>query len=195
MMRPALALGLVVLTVAALQAADVKIDVKVDKSATFKGPRTYVWLETPPYTTSTAPDVLRDERLEKEALDGPIRAAVDRELTARGWRPAAAGQEPDFKVVYYAIASVGVNASVLGSYYQYTTGWAPMIYGEGGIQTSGMSFVEKGTIVIDLIDRARNTAVWRGTASGTLDRTREQVKRLEVISDAITRLFRKLPTR
>ena len=194
-MRPvAISLTTAVLS-AAILGASVKVTIKFDRSATLTEPRTYTWLDSPPYLTDVAPDLLRDERLEKSALDGPIRAAVDRELTARRWRPVAHGDNPEFEVVYYVFITAGANASVLGSYYQYTTGWAPAVYAEGGLATTAMTVVEKGSLVVDLIDRERKTAVWRGTAVGTLERTREQSKRLEIIADAVKKLFRKFPPR
>ncbi len=184
-----------ILSVAIAAADGVKTNVKFDQKASLKGARTYTWLESPPYVTNAAPDIVKDERLEKEALDAPIRSAIDRALAERGWRPVAAANAPEFQVVYYGFMTAGADASVLGSFYQYTTGWGPAIYGEGGLPTTSYTIVEKGTLVIDIVDPARKTAVWRGTASGTMDRTREQSKRIEIITDAVNRLFKKFPPR
>jgi Domain of unknown function (DUF4136) len=190
-MKPiAIALSTALLNVALL-AASVKTDVKFDRSAKLDAPHTYTWLDSPEYVTNVAPDVLRDERLEKAALDAPIRDAIDRELSAHQWRRVGADQSPEFQVVYYVFLSTGAQASMLGDFYQYTTGW--QVYSDAGRPTSYVTVVEKGTLVVDLIDPARKSAVWRGTASGDLDRTRSQDKRVAIIADGIKRLFRKFP--
>jgi hypothetical protein len=195
MRRAATALAIAFSSAAVIGAASVKIAVKVDPRAAFKQSATYTWLESPEYITDVNPDLHRDERLEKAALDGPIRAAIDQAFSERGWRRVAADQSPDFQVVYYAFLSTSANASVLGSFYQYTTGWGQSVYTDHGRATTSFTIVEKGTLVVDVIDPGRKAAVWRGTATGTLERTRDQAKRIEVISDAIKKLFRKFPSR
>ncbi|HEX6974645.1 MAG TPA: DUF4136 domain-containing protein [Vicinamibacterales bacterium] len=174
-------------------AQKIKTDVKFDKTAVLVGSHSYKWLESPEYMTNVAPDILKDERLEKAALDAPIRAAVDRALAAKGWHVAAAGETAEFEVVYYAFLSTDVNSAVLGSFYQYTNGWSPVIYTDAGRQSSGTSIIEKGTIVVDVVNPARQSAVWRGVAAGSLDRSRAQDKRIAVIGDAIKKLFEKFP--
>ena len=179
----------------ALLAASVKVDVQRDKKANFAAFKTYEWLEAAPYVVAVDPDVLKDERLEKAALDGPIKAAVDQELTRLGLRPVTAGEQADLQVVYTAFMTVGANASVLGSYYQYTTGWAPKVYTNDGRQTASLEVFEKGTLVVDLVRRADRTAVWRGTATGAVKRENSQEKRLSIIRDAVKKMFSKYPRR
>src|SRR5262245_1518826 len=113
-MKPiAMALSTALLNVALL-AASGQTDVKFDRPAKLDVPHTYAWLDSPEYVTNVAPDVLRDERLEKAALDAPIREAIDRELTARQWRRVGADESPEFQVVYYVFLSTGAQASMLG---------------------------------------------------------------------------------
>jgi hypothetical protein len=54
-------------------------------------------VKTPPHTSQAAPEV-RDPRLAEEALDQPIRAAVDRVLAGKGFAASADAAEPDFHV-------------------------------------------------------------------------------------------------
>jgi hypothetical protein len=175
--------------VAWLEAADINVKTEHDRSASFEGLRTYAWLPTPPYTNTAAPDS-RDSRLVEAELDAPIRAAVDRLLAAKRFSISDTSQ-PDFTVVYYAAFSVGMNADVLGAHYAYVTGWgAPWV---GATPTTSLRVVEQGTLVVDILRRDRKVAIWRGTATGAVDRSRTDAQRLRTIDTAVTKMFAKFP--
>ena len=182
----------VALSAAAIGAASIKVDVEFDKTANFGAFKTYEWLESPPYVMSVAPEYA-DPRFEKEALDVPIKTAVDAELGRRGLRVLPTNGSADLQVVYYALMTAGANASVLGSYYQYTNGWAPRIYTDAGLPTSSLTMEEKGTLIVDIVRRADKVGVWRGRATATVDRENDQPTRLSNVREAIKKMFAKYP--
>ena len=83
-------------TVGTLAAADIEVKIEYDTKGDFTSLRTYTWLATPPYAyaTTMAPPA-RDERFERDTLDEPIRAAVDRVLSAKGFTFAEPGSSPE----------------------------------------------------------------------------------------------------
>src|SRR5688500_13062515 len=110
----ALALGLFHATATtALDAADVKVKTEHDRAADFASLHPYRWLPTPPYAIGMAPEA-RDERLERDVLDGSIRTAVDKVLAGKRFSVAEGTSDPDFHIVYYAAVGIGVNADVVG---------------------------------------------------------------------------------
>ena len=184
-------IGCSLLAVAAA-AQKINVDSNRDERADFSKIQTYTWLPTPPAKTNIAPDAVTNPNMSQKVLGPHIIAAVDRQLTLRGLKRIEEGQ-PDIKVVYYASLNVNVSAAELGSYYQYTTGWATLPL--GAAPTSSFEILERGTIVIDVIAPGSNTAIWRGTVATNVDHENTHEKRVERINEAMTRVFERFPVR
>lgn len=168
-----------------------KIEIKSDRDpkADFKSIRTYRWLESPPAITTTAPDAATNPNLSQKVLGPHIVSAVDRELTARGLKRLEA-PEADIQVVYYAALNVGMDSNVLGSYYQYTTGWALPL---GPAPTTSLRIYERGTIIVDVVSPAAKMAIWRGSAATDVEQATTLEKRIERINQAMKRMFERFP--
>ena len=100
-------------------------------------------------------------------VDGYIRAAITTELTRKGYVEAAAGTTPDLRIEYEAVSAeklknnpfrVGIGVGSYGS-----SGG-----GSVGVGSPSVKNVKEGTLVIHVIDPARNAEVWRGSASREL---------------------------
>lgn len=176
-------------------AAAQKLDIKTnkDKSADFSVVRTYAWLPPAPVVRNFAPDAVTNPTLTQEALGPPIVAAVDRELAARGLVQAPA-DVADVHVVYFAALSFGFNQSYLGEYYGYITGWGSPIP-SALAPTTSVTVYEKGTVLVDVVNRATKRAMWRGTAVTRIQHEHTLEKRVERINDGIERMFREFPIR
>lgn len=177
------------LVAAAAGAQKVKIETHKDDKANFTTLRTYSWLPSPPSPLIVAPDAKGDPTLTQEVLGPHIIEAVDRELTARGWTKITTG-EPDVKVVYYAALAVNIDAAQLGSYYQYTTGWGVLV---GTTATTSTEVYERGSIVVDVVSREANRAIWRGSAATRVNRENNLDKRVARLNEAIADMFEKFP--
>jgi len=191
-MRRLLGSSLVVLAAAGLvvEAAGVKVKTEYDRSADFSALRSYAWLPTPPYRTQTTTEV-EDRFLHADALDTPIRAAVDRALAGKGLKPAPDGTSPDCFLVYYAAFGAEINANVLGEHYAYITGWgSPVI---GGTPTTALRVIEQGTVVLDVLNREKKVAIWRGMATGAVDRDQTDQQRVRRINGVVADMFKKFP--
>jgi hypothetical protein len=188
---PAFVIGVLAASLTTAQKLD--IEVEVDRAADFSVLTTYAWLKSPPVKSSIAPDAVTDRGLSQSVLEPHIVAAVDRELARRGLRQIVGG-DPQTRVVYYAALDVGLDTAVLGSYYQYTTGWAsPIPAGSAPVISSKV--YERGSIVVDVVSVQTNKAIWRGTASTRVNHENTPQKRVARINDAIRRMFERFPKR
>jgi hypothetical protein len=172
-----------------------KVEVKTNQAPNtdFKVFKTYAWLPPVPVVKNIAPDAVTNPTLSEEALMPALVAAVDRELGARGLTKAAA-ESADIHVAYFAALSVGFDQSYLGEHYGYITGWASPIP-IGLAPTTNVNVYEKGTVLVDIVNRAANKAVWRGTALTRIAQEHSVEKRIERINDAVKRMFEKYPVK
>jgi hypothetical protein len=101
-----------------------------------------------------------------------LERAVGREMIARGYVPAGPDSPPDLLINFNIKEKDKVEGDVgpggpwgygLGHRYGYGYGWGLDDY-------NGVTTVTEGSLMIDLIDRVRNEAVWSGTAVGELTR-------------------------
>jgi hypothetical protein len=129
-----------------------------DREAVFSNYNTFDWI---------APPVRASEEEVRSDLEGPfarnslldkrIRAAVNRNLETRGFRHAE-GNASDFRLNYHVtfsdkLAGSGSDIGYTGRYHR-------------GAFSSGFNWsvrqYQEGTIIIDIVDRAKDQLVWRG---------------------------------
>ena len=172
-----------------------KVEIKTNQAPNtdFKVFKTYAWLPPVPVVKNVAPDAVTNPTLSEEVLMPALVAAVDRELAARGFTKAAAASA-DVHVAYFAALSVGFNQSYLGEHYGYITGWASPIP-IGLAPTTNVTVYEKGTVLVDIVDRAANKAIWRGTALTRIAQEHSVEKRIERINEAAKKMFEKYPVK
>ena len=172
-----------------------KVEIKTNQAPNtdFKVFKTYAWLPPVPVVKNVAPDAVTNPTLSEEVLMPALVAAVDRELAARGFTKAAAASA-DVHVAYFAALSIGFNQSYLGEHYGYITGWASPIP-IGLAPTTNVTVYEKGTVLVDIVDRAANKAVWRGTALTRIAQEHSVEKRIERINEAAKKMFEKYPVK
>jgi hypothetical protein len=137
--------------------------------------RTYQWwqpsvIDRHQYTDS----------VEREAkLDYRIRAAIEGDLRAHGYVPAA-GAQPDF-IVSYRIAMVEAHTSSFSDYASYRA--------QGGNRGLGDAYMgyNRGVIRIEIYDAATNRLAWRGTATSIADGSGRRIE------PAIQQILARLP--
>jgi hypothetical protein len=183
----------VLLVAAAVAAQKLEIETHMDPKADFSTVRTYAWLPPAPVVQAVAPGIPTNPTLTQEALGPHIVAAVDRHLKARGLTPAGP-DEADVQMVYFAAMTVGFSQSYLGEHYGYVTGWgAPIPLGIA--PSTSVSVYEKGTVLVDMIQRAAKRGIWRGTAVTRIDQEKTLDQRVKRINQAVDRMFEKFPIR
>jgi hypothetical protein len=123
-----------------------------------------------------------------------FKSAVQRELTARGYRYAA--QSPDLLVNFNARLQEKVQVSPaptpMMGYYGYRGGlYAP--WPGYGFYNDVYTYTE-GTVNIDLVDRRQMKLVWEGVAVGSVD-TSDKASAQQRIDKTVTQIFAKYPFR
>lgn len=126
-----------------------------DAQADFSAYKTFGWF---PQGNSNRPQSI---------VDGYIRKAISDELQRKGYELVPEGATADLLVEYDAASEeklkskpfrIGIGIGGYGS-----SGGASV-----GTSTSGVKEVKEGTLVIHVVDPARNTEVWRGSVSREL---------------------------
>ena len=176
-MNTARTLALVLTCVLGTAAAGQKLEIETnrDEKADFSKLKTYAWL--PP-----------------EVLGPHIVEAVDRQLARRGLTKVENKEAADALVAYFAALTVGFSRTYLGEYYGYVTGWGSPIP-PGLAPTTSATIYEQGAVVVDVVDRASNRAIWRGVAKTRVHQDRKLASRIERINEAAERMFQKFPVR
>jgi hypothetical protein len=156
--------------------APVTISSFTERGVDLRHYRTYDW--APADTWSSG-----DPRLDHNPFfDERVRARVERELEVRGFERTTA-QQPDLLVHYHASVSQEIDVRDLdygGSSRAYRPG-RPYVY-------------DKGTLFVDLVDRATNRLVWRGWAEGSIDGVIDNQAWMEShIDEAVDRILMRLP--
>jgi hypothetical protein len=125
-----------------------------------------------------------------------LERAVNREMYARGYTPAAVGSEPDLVINFNIKEKDKVQGDGPGVGYGVGFGYGPYWgYGYGlGLDDyyNGIQTVTEGSLVVDLVDRVRNEVVWSGTAVGQV--TKKSLDHPdETIDRSVTEIFARYP--
>jgi len=151
--------------------------VDYQREAAFGDLRTFAWRETPPQGPV-------DPRVDNTLLGQRVRAAVDRELGAKAYRQASAGEQPDFLVGYHAVLQPKVDVRTIG-------GW----YGYAGPRMTGTYEYEydEGTLLLDVIDPRTKDLLWRGSATAAVYPSDSPEKRERRIDEAVAKILAEFP--
>ena len=185
----AAAMSVALVAAGAIAVAKSKIDAKRSPNVDFSPIKTYVWLPSPPLTLQAAPGTMRDPKVIQAEVEPWIIGTADRELAAHGWKRVTA-PPADVQIIYYLSHGTGFNASNIGDYYQAVTGYA-LVVPPYLAPTQSVMVYEEGTIVIDIV-QDRN-AIWRGTATTTINRELNDEKRKKSVEDLVRKLIDRVP--
>jgi hypothetical protein len=170
-----------------------KLDIKAerDEKADFTAIKTYAFLPPAPMVTNVAPGAKGNPNLTQEVMGPHIAEAVERELTERGLVKAPEATA-DVHVVYFAALTTGLSQTYLGEYYGYVTGWGSPIAPGLAPNTSNTAY-QKGTIVVDIVQRAAKRGIWHGMVQARIEQVRKLDDRVKKVNEAMDRLFDRFP--
>jgi hypothetical protein len=140
------------LLVAVVGCSTMSVKSSFDPASSFGQYRTYAWL--PLMDQGHTAQLLRGSPAEQR-----IKAAVERDLAAKGILPTPARTRPDFVIAYHVMLEEKLNVTDWG----YSVGYP---YATPALDA--YSYTE-GTLLIDFIDPNTEQAFWRGTASDVVD--------------------------
>lgn len=141
-----------------------------DSSVDFDSYRTFSWFTEPESGEGYEYSGPLDER---------IKSAVDEELKAKGLLKASTNT--DLFVAYHVAKRERVEVERWGY-----GGW----WGTGGGEAYSY---DEGTLVIDVVDATTRKVVWRGTATGFLEKDATPEERQERIDEAVRKMFSDYP--
>jgi len=167
-------------TVAVLAAcSSVKVQTEYDKATNFRAYQTYAYLPRDP-GPEQAP-AARDPRIREAVIQG-----IDGSLQGKGMKRVAFEESPDLLVAVHGFANNRIEVQSYGYHYAATPyGFYP------GVATTAVDVRQyrDGTLIIDLIDTATKSMVWRGTATDTFTPGAES----SAISKAIQKTLSEYP--
>ena len=173
-MKIILRVFVVFLALSFINCSTLSVNTEYDKSATFSGLKTYVWLP--------APQKLRDNpRVDWEVLDSHVKSAVDEVLSAKGFSRLTSGV-PDFLVGYNVTLDKKVIATTLDSTYAASRppGWASFDY-------------EEGTLILNILGAETRKLMWQGRARDEVSFVANPEKKKEQINKAVRLMLEDFP--
>ncbi len=132
---------------------------------------TYVWAQ------------VEGAKYPDQILDGQIRAAVEKVLAGKGLTKAT-GAEGDLLVAY----QVAVEQEQ-----QWTGYGGGRGYRYGGMATATSSTINVGTLAVDFYDAPAKQLIWKGSATKTLNPSKDPQKNLERLDKAVAKLLKNYP--
>jgi Domain of unknown function (DUF4136) len=151
---PRFVLGLAMLAITA--AACSKFTIRTDRAAgaDFARYRTFAWFPI----ADVPPD---DQTTGDRALDKRIYEAIERQMEQKGYAPAASTGS-DLLLTYRLLRTDGYEEPKL----PYQAQWHRGAYLDA-LHASSDTY-QRGTLIIDVVDRSSRELVWRGSASARL---------------------------
>jgi Domain of unknown function (DUF4136) len=161
MLRPAALVGLGFLLASCATGPTVRTQAALNANLTSY--RTYAFMAKPG----------TDQNGYKSLTTQSLERAVNRELFARGYTPAAPDTEPDLVINFNVKEKEKVQGDAGPAGYGWGAGYGGPRWGYGygyGLDDyyNNIQTVTEGSLMIDLVDRAHNEVVWSGTAVATL---------------------------
>jgi Domain of unknown function (DUF4136) len=161
-------LFIAVLLAAAACTALPKTGYDFDRSANFRGYKTYAWVAGEQEKTG-------DRRADSSAVDMRIRIAVGTQLRLKGYKTLPEGK-PDFYVAYHlglkdsspTVSSQYFSEGMAGHGFVHSADTRPVSDHTPAINEPSSYLT--GTLLIDIIDAESQKLVWRATAAGDVDK-------------------------
>lgn len=153
-----------------------KVQIASDRNpgANIASYRTYAWLTPPPSPSTLSPNI------DAASLDWRIRAIVNRQLAARGYREGRAATA-DF-LIEYDVKATRASADSFREYFSYRH--------NGGSMGMGDAFIgyREGSLVLAVIDRPSQKVVWRAAATAILEKPATDELIAQAVSGMLDRL-------
>lgn len=154
-----------------------------DPGVNFNSFRSYTWLAT----AQDAPPLVQQR----------IVSDVDAQLQAKGWKRLPSGQAADVGIAAHVTTQ---QKQTLDTFYDGPNwgGWGWRYgYGYGGwgggmgMSTTTVDTYEVGTLILDMFNNQTKKAIWRGTATGTIPNSPQQLD--QGIKEGIDKMFADFP--
>jgi hypothetical protein len=146
-----------------------------DENANVANYKTYSWLNEKAIEAKGLNPLYYNE-----LTDQRIKNAVNREMQAKGF--VLVENKGELELHYHIIVENKTSETTEPYNYTYTPYWRKV----------SIYHYREGTLIIDIMDRQKNTLVWRGYATGVIT-YQTTAKPEEAINYAVTKIFKSFP--
>ncbi len=156
-----------------------------DRQTDFSKYKTYKWVE------------IKGAEKVSDLADKQIKGSVDAELARKGLTKVENGNA-DLYIAYQPALSKEKEFTSYSTGWGYGPGWGGWYgggwYGGGTAMTTGQtSTIYIGQLAIDMYDAGKQSLVWRGVVSKTLDPKAKPEKQQKNLDKAIAKLLKNYP--
>ncbi len=167
-----------------------RVRVDYNPRTSFTAFRTYAWIDQ-------STDSGRHPAIHSQLVERRIYDAVERELTARGFRKATSGT-PDFHIAYHVVSDTKIDVrafeGVGARYYGYPYGYLGYFgYGYRGTSQQYAREYIKGTLILDVVDARSDELIWRGWMSEALDDDPKPENVRMYVDAAVSKILARFP--
>jgi len=173
------ALGLALL----MGCATYTVNADYDTSASYGTYKTFDWYASSKYAKD------KTDGGASPIMDRRVRAAVEKQLTAKGFTLEKKA-DPDFLVTYYPAyrnRRVVTTTHLDGGFW-----WRPFHYGAYSSVKEARN-IREGSIILEIVDFKSNQMVWQSVADGALTDLRTPEEANEVVAEAVAKMLEKFP--
>lgn len=156
-----------------LNCSSISVQHDYDSSFDYSSLETFAWI--PPSQKAKNKRPLLIKRVEN---------AANSELQAKGYRIQT--QQPDFLIVMHSGSRDRVEVTSYG--YAYPGRW-----GYWGGRSVDVYQYKEGTIILDIIDGRHKELIWRGSATGEVNRNATPEQRDATIAKVVAKILQKFP--
>jgi hypothetical protein len=153
----------------------------------FSKMKTYAWLQN-----DSVPST--DARINNDLVIDRVRAAVDKNLTDKGYVKTEA-VSADFMVSWLGAIDKKLQMETIEHFYS-PYGYGALYrdsYWNDGMRTSTTREYEVGTLVVDILDPKEYKLVWRGTGKDRLKSKKDPEAVTRGINEAISAIMKDFP--
>ena len=166
------------------------ISVNTDFNPTydFSSLKTYSWVND-----GAAPS--RDTRINNDLIIDRVRSAVEADLAAKGFQKVE-GRDADIQISWHGGIEKKLRVDTIDHYYSpygYGALYRDPFWNGRTMRTSTAREYEVGTLIIDILDPAKNKLIWRGSGSKTLPSESNAKDTTKRINEAIAAILKDFP--
>ena len=163
----------------------IQVSQDYDLSRDFSSLKTYAWQsENQPETG--------DIRVDNSLLDTRFRSAIDDSLFKKGYQKKSEGK-PDFYVAYTYQIDSKVESSNVTVGFGFGSGGGGAFTGMGVNSGGRVREYDEGLLVIDLIDAATASLMWRGTGTAPVDQHANPEKTVKENNEGVEQILAQFP--
>jgi hypothetical protein len=176
---------LLTVSLLALGCSGLEVSQDYDVNTDFSGLKSFAW-------KSENQQKSGDVRVDNPLLDRRIRSAVERSLTAKGFRKGSSGTV-DFTVSYVYQIRRKVGSDSVRTSIGFGSGSSGGFGGVGVSTGGGVSEYDEGLLVIDITATDSSRLLWRGTGTRRLSRRSNPEQITAEVEETVNTILAQFP--